>query len=317
MQLKTGYIFALFLIICFSAKANAVVFDTALLPLCLKLADAPEDENLHKVFTSHKTTQMMVSGLGRRGNVSFTQIAAQKARLVNYASMLPSMTQQLQELGQQATELVGEDALPQNFKIHVVCGAPADGFGFNVDGKLALFINLPLIPEDFFPSLVRHELWHVAFRAKYPKMAQIYETSASPLKRLGFIMLNEGVGHYYSFQRRVEPQMQYENWHERTHGIFSLLDSKTKELLASHNRKEEEDLLWSSEAGVPFWQKWGALPGAIMTYRMKKEISTSSLKAIIADGPCAFLSSYQQMTTKMPEWNSIPPSLVDANCALD
>ncbi len=295
--------------------ARGAEFDASLIPLCQQLAETPTDEFLRERFTEHESVALIKQGVGNRFHVSFGQISEQKERINQYARALPVLQRSLPQFEAQATAFLGDGILPTDFKIRLVCGMHSDGFGFPVDGKLQLFINLSVIKPDFLPSLLRHELWHVAFRSKYPKFADNHGASADPLRKLGYVLLNEGVGHYYSFQRRVEPTVGYDNWFERTDKIFSLLQDNITALDALDNQSDQKKLLFSSHAGVPFWKKWGALPGAIITYRLKKTLGASELRKIISGGPCEFLTRYQSEAIKQPKWEKIPIELQTATCS--
>jgi hypothetical protein len=228
---------------------------------------------------------------------------------------MPVLERNLPQIEAQATAFIGTATLPPDFTIHLVCGMHSDGFGFSADGELRLFINLSAIKPDFLPSLLRHELWHIAFRNKYPTFAKSHETSTNPMRRLAYIILNEGVGHYYSFQRRVEPTIDYDDWLERTDKVFSALSENTKRLGTLTQVDDQQELLFSSHSDVPFWEKWGALPGAIITYRMKKTLGSDAMLQIITDGPCSFLTRYQVEAAKQPSWQPIPAKLLTATCS--
>lgn len=297
-----------------TGAARGAEFDASLIPLCQQLAGTPTDELLRARFAKHRIIAQIKQGVGSRFSLSFDQISEQKERITQYGRALPVLQRSLPQMEAQATAFLGKNALPENFKIHLVCGMHSDGFGFAIDGKLQLFINLSVIKPDFLPSLLRHELWHIAFRNTYPAFSDRYEASTDPLKKLAFVKLNEGVGHYYSFQRRVEPSIVYDNWFERTGKVFSLLQTNIAALGALGNQSDQKKLLFSSHAGVPFWEKWGALPGAIITYRLKKTLGASELRKIISGGPCEFLTRYQSEATKQPEWEQIPNELQTAAC---
>ncbi|PCI61358.1 MAG: hypothetical protein COB37_08355 [Kordiimonadales bacterium] len=302
-------------IVLLPSTARGVEFDASLLSQCLALADNPADEALRSGLLAHKHIRLIDEALPTHRGISFEQISEQKERLQAYAAALPAIEAELPALAAQATELLDETAAPTELNIRIVCGAPYDAFGFTRDGETYLFVNLPMIAPDFFPFLLRHELWHVAFRSQYAAIAQNFEQAEQPLKRLAFIMLNEGVGQYYSFQRRVEPQIVYNNWAERTGNLFSLLDEKAAELAAANTGDEQDQLLWTAQAGVPFWKKWGAVTGAVITYRLKNKLGAEALRPLIALGPCVFLSRYQKEAAKIASWQPIPDSLVEAACA--
>ncbi|WP_262695813.1 DUF5700 domain-containing putative Zn-dependent protease [Kordiimonas aquimaris] len=297
-----------------SYTAKSAEIDASLLPQCLQIADAPNDSNLRSSLEQHESILQLKKNLGDDFHLSFEQIQEQKNRLQHYKKSLPDIEESLPSLIEQATIFIEKSALPDDQKIYFICGAHADGFGFQAEGKTQLFINLTQIQPDFLPSLLRHEIWHAAFRTQHQATTDSSVYHKTALKELAFIMLNEGVGHYYSFQRRVEPAMAYTNWTERTEKIFSLLNEKTMLLAHDITPAQQQEFLFSSHANVPFWKKWGAVPGAIITYRLRKLLGTKTLSKIIAGGPCAFLASYQREAKRRDDWQSLPPLLVSGAC---
>jgi len=52
---------------------------------------------------------------------------------------------------------------------------------------LPLCQQLAETPAD---KLLRHELWHIAFRSKHPEHAESYEAAGGPLRKLAHVLLN-------------------------------------------------------------------------------------------------------------------------------
>lgn len=298
----------------FAFDVKSAHIDATLLPQCLQLSNNPNDNNLRSRFQNHKSIKLLKRNLGDGFHLSFEQIKEGNERLNRYSKAMPALQEKLPSLIQQATIFLDNDALRHDQEIYFICGAHSDGFGFNEKGKTILFINLSLVEPNFLTSLMRHEIWHAAFRAQYKKTSRHSPAHEGPLNKLAFIMLNEGVGHYYSFQRRVEPQMTYSNWQERTGKIFALLHEKTALLINEVHKSEQDDFLFLSHANVPFWSKWGALPGAIITYRMKKLHGIRAVKESVYGGPCQFLRSYQLEALKRADWEIIPDQILKAAC---
>lgn len=308
---------ALIFIFLAPGAARGVEFDASLLSQCLKLSTSPDDSDLQQELLAHPSMQLISDNLPRHSEISVEQIAQQKARLAHYAETIPSLQAELPALAAQATDFAGDDILLKDQSIRLICGAPYDAFGFQKDGQFYLFLNLPLIAPDFMPHLLRHELWHVAYRQEYPKVSEAFEQSENAMKNLAYIMLNEGVGHYYSFRRRVEPKIVYDNWQERTDALFGLTKAKTAELAAATSKQQQDELLWTSEAGVPFWRKWGATTGAVITYRLNSIYGSTGMKQIVASGPCGFLRAYNSEAQNNTGWQDLPTALVTAACSLD
>lgn len=295
-------------------SATPVDFDKSMLPLCLALADTPNNVDLRAQFEAHPTNRLLAQHFSGGPPVSYRQIQEGRDRLRHYEATLPVLEATLSGLADDATEFLGPEALPDKVTIRLVCGAANDGFGFQKNGETLLFVNLAQISPDFMPHLLRHEIWHLAFRHRHKDMAHAFESAPDPLKQLAFIMLNEGVGHYYSFRRRVEPSISYTDWQERTDRLFALLPENVTALQQANSHETEAALLRSSEMGVPFWRKWGAVTGAVITYRLRQAIDTEKLKQIIVGGPCIFLTRYSEIAAQQAEWQDIPAALQAAAC---
>lgn len=305
---------ALLIIFMAPSAARGVDFDASLLSTCLALAETPHDKALQQQLLTHNHIKLLSDGLPSHATISFEQISKHKDRLSAHAAALPGLSRDLPQLASDAAQFLGPSAIPGDLSIRIVCGTPYDGFGFQRETKTQLFVNLALITPVFFPHLLRHEIWHVAFRAAHTSLAEEFEETPNPLKQLSFIMLNEGIGHYYSFRRRVEPEIVYDNWQERTDTLFALLHEKIPLLASADSPDQQKQLLWRSEAGVPFWKKWGATTGAVITYRLKEKLGIEGLKPLIAGGPCTFLTRYHKEAAQMPEWQTIPEELVSSAC---
>jgi len=301
-------------IVLLPGTVRGVDLDASMLSLCLKFAENSDDKALQNELLSHKYIQLIREGLPTHREISFDQISKHKDRLRHYKKALPAIKDELATLAAQATVFLEGPPPQSELKIRIVCGPPYDAFGFAEDGDTHLFINLPLIKPDFFPYLIRHEIWHAAYRRQNSPLDYSFESSKEPLKQLAFTMLNEGVGHYFSFQRRVEPEIVYEDWPKRTQHLFSLLKDNTKKLAAARTPEKQEALLWTSKAGVPFWEKWGAVTGAVITYRLRHKFGDATLKSLIKAGPCSFLLRYQQEAAGMANWEPLPDILLETAC---
>lgn len=290
---------------------QAATFDRSFLPVCEQLASGGATASLE----SHPMLQKLKAGFGDDLTVSSEVVRQNRTRLEGYMAELDALEASLADLVADAAAFTGP-SLPPDLRINLVCGTPSDGYGFRVNGELELFLDLTRIDRDFMPHLLRHELWHVAFRAAFPGHVAGFDRPDMPFRRLAYVMLNEGVGHYYSFRRLVEPEITYSDWQGRTNAVFELLDRKFEEYKAATSKEDHDALLWHSHAGVPFWQKWAALPGAVITYRLRKTLGDEALKQVIATGPCAFLQLYQSEAQERPEWQQLPDELVSTACSI-
>jgi hypothetical protein len=299
-----------------SADSQSVYLDASLFETCVALASDPNDQLQRDRLMGHPNTTKMKQGWGERFHISFEQIAKQRERLEAYRTILPNLTARTTQLAEDASRFLGAgNLLPAGQGINIVCGGPFDAYGFGSDPGRELFVDITLIEPDFLEHLMRHEYWHLAFKARYPEMFnQEYGSAEDPLRRLAYQMLNEGVGHYYSFRRRVEPVIEYSDWEDRTQEAFSLLAEGTKRLALLTSREEQDEVIWSAHSGVPFWQKWGAIPGAIITYRLNQALEREELAEAISRGSCGFLSRYADESLAHPSWESLPPDLIEAAC---
>lgn len=313
MLSRTPALFGLLLAVA-SCPVAAADFDTTLMPLCLEVAEAPHNTEPAETLSKSAIFQTIQKGFGQKLKLDTSQIAQNKERLLQHQQILDDLRHRLDALTSDAEALLAPGSLPADLKINIVCGAPSDGFGLQIDGALQLFLNLPMIQPDFLEHLIRHELWHVAFRNLLPKHSEAFERSKNPLRQLAFIILNEGVGHYFSFRRRVEPDIQYLDWNDRTSQIFELMRSQVDTLQQTEGADTIQGLLDQSHAGVPFWKKWGAIPGAIATYRLRKTIGDKNLQKLIEDGPCNFMTTYNNQADQYKDWQKFPEELTQASC---
>lgn len=298
----------------FSGNAMALEFDSSYLNACMGVAEEPKNNENVVALNNHPTNQKLKIGFGDDFAPSVENILAQKDRLAEYWADIEQIEEKIPEYIEAASVFVGTSAVPDNLKINLVCGTPSDGYGFSVGGQKELFLDLSNISRDFFDHLMRHELWHIAFKAHYPQQQADYAITNSVERYLAYQILNEGVGHYYSFQRRLEPKIVYDNWAERTASIFAKLEQGYEKLLATSDLEEQKAIVWSSHAGVPFWQKWSAVTGAIMTYRLKTTRGADAVTMAVAEGPCGFMKSYLDEAENNPSWELPPQGLVAAAC---
>jgi hypothetical protein len=224
-----------------------------------------------------------------------------------------------------ATEFLPVALSPADVTINLVCGSPWDAFVLIFD-KPELFFDLgwhaDQPPEEAivdFRAILTHELWHLAFldhqRKRWPKD---YRESADPRGLFLYRMLNEGVGHYYSMRHRLYPTPSWPDFALRAQKTFALLEKSYLQYLAETDVEKRRKLLWSSHAGVPFWEKWGAVPGAITVYVLERELGRERVKELIASEPFSLFVAYDEVCHAKSSWPRLPAALVnDARRALD
>lgn len=295
-----------------SAHAFSTEVDASLLPVCAALARGEDEAENRDALKNHPVMAKLRQGFGPdfKPTVEFDPSAT---RMLETIALVEEDMDALMERARASELLLPKGAFPDTLKVHFLCGSHSDGYGFIIDGEKQLFLDVANISADFMPHLLRHEFWHVGFKHAFPDQFQRAFYAEDPLRRVAYQMVNEGVGHYYSMRRRLVPKNTYDDWPERTAKIFSLLHEKLPEVAGAQDVETQNRLIFRSHAGVPFWKKWAAVPGAIITYRLIAADGERAVAKLIASGPCAFLGRYQQLAD--PEGgNRLPEELLDASC---
>jgi hypothetical protein len=131
-------------------------------------------------------------------------------------------------------------------------------------------------------------------------------------------MLNEGVGHYYSLRPKLSPRPKWVDFAERERRAFELLSKNYPKYLGETDEKRRDKILWRSHAGVPFWEKWSAVPGALIVYRLKSVVGKKGLQSLLAREPFSVFVEYDRHCQKHPRWPKLPKRLVrDARAELN
>ena len=295
-----------------NAHAFEVEVDASLLPVCAALARGENASAVESALKNHPVMAKLKQGFGPDFEPA-TDFSASAERMLETIALVEENTEQLLKSARASELLLPKGAFPETLKVHFLCGSHSDGYGFTIDGEKQLFLDVGNISADFMPHLLRHEFWHVGFKHVFPEQFQREFYADDPLRRVAYQMVNEGVGHYYSMRRRLAPRNTYDDWPERTAAIFALLHEKLPEVKEAQDLEEQNRLIFRSHAGVPFWKKWAAVPGAIITYRLIAADGEGAVAKLIADGPCAFLSRYQELAN--PDGNNrLPQELLDATC---
>jgi len=211
-------------------------------------------------------------------------------------------------------------ALPPSTRItvHLTCGAASDAYGFKVDGKPELFLDLGMLAgkddartRASFQAILTHELWHAALSLEQSELRwPDFRSSTDPATRLAFVMLNEGGGHFYSLGPRLEDPAARVETEARFRSAFALLGEKYQAYASAGNEEERDKQLWSSHAGVPFWEKWGAIPGAYMFHRLSQVLGDAQVARLVSRGPYDLVFRYAELQARNTDWPALPPKLI-------
>lgn len=299
--------------LCFvTGTAHAAKVDLTYMQYCKSLLTSGSAPALLKAMEEHAVTRKLRQGWGDAYKPNL-DLEARAERTLETIALVESDIAGLIDGAHAARTLLPAGAIPENVRVHFICGSPSDGYGFTIDGEKQLFIDVSNVRAEFLPHLMKHEFWHVGFKRAFPAMFEEEFYASDPRRRVAYQMLNEGVGHYYSMRRRLVPTNTYPDWPERTASIFALLHEKLPEVTAAKSNEAQNQLIYRGHAGVPFWQKWLAVTGAIVTYRLISSDGEAAVAALIAAGPCAFLSRYQSLADPDGE-NRLPDALTEAAC---
>ncbi|MBI5508103.1 MAG: hypothetical protein HY903_05060 [Deltaproteobacteria bacterium] len=310
--------------------------DASMLPLCMKVIAG--DSSAARELEAHPVVRKMSEGM--REEVQFTAeelaraafLAADdqrfswrrlrdNARFVTpFAAKAPTLLEGL--IGRnaaRASEFLATPMRADNVPVHLVCGGPWDGYVLYFDRGAELFLDIgwhadgeidAILPG--FEAVLTHELWHIAF-GEHVRMrfAVDYKHAVDPATLFIYEMINEGVGHYYSMRPRLYPTISVAQFEEKQAAVFALLETSYPQLLAEKDADRRREMLWRSHAGVPFWQKWGAVPGALVVYRLVEAIGAEGVRALLAHEPFSLLIAYQDQRAAHPAWPPLPMSLVE------
>ncbi len=295
-------------------SADAQELDRDLVPLCLAAAREGDTPAIRNAMEAAPVTELLRRGYGEAFQYDLHAVHNARSRIESNLAMIERDWEKIAAGLVDIESLTGEGTLPKNLKFHLVCGSPSDGYGFWFPEGVRQFIDVGNVETDFLPHLLTHEVWHVTFKTTYPNLLQAAESNPDPIAYLAYQQINEGVGHYYSFRRRLYPEISYEDWQQRTAGVFQLLHENVEDLQNTPDPAMAREKIYRSHAGVPFWKKWGAVPGAVMTYRLLEELGPEDVASLIAAGPCEFLGAYQSLADARSSWEQLPDVLLSASC---
>jgi hypothetical protein len=217
-----------------------------------------------------------------------------------------------------ARELVDAQLTPSEVGVNLVCGGPWDAYVL-IFGRPELYFDVGFLADaplaealPDFEALLEHELWHFAFLSHQQRHWPVdYRKATEPSELFLYQMLNEGIGHYYSMRFKLEPSPRIEDLDRKQRQAFSLLNQRYQPWRELKDPKAREEALWHSHAGVPFWEKWSAVPAALMAHRLIQAFGARSVARRIEQEPFSFFIAYSDACADHPDWPRIPTMLVD------
>jgi hypothetical protein len=208
---------------------------------------------------------------------------------------------------------------PGDIPINFVCGGPWDAYGLLFQQSERLFFDVGLLADGplakvlpDFESILAHEVWHLAFLEHQKEHWPVaYRGATDPAFLFLYEMLNEGIAHYYSMSHKLAPTITIPDLPEKERRVFALLEARYPRWRDDPDEKHRADELWHSHAGVPFWEKWGAIPAALVVHHLVDEGGYQSVARLIAREPFSLFIAYDQKCAEHPEWPRLPESLVE------
>lgn len=223
-----------------------------------------------------------------------------------------------------ATQFVDVDWGPQDVRLHLVCGSAWDAFVLRPGGVPEVYIDVGRFgaaPLDTalaaFRPVLEHELWHVAFDRHRALHWPKDDGPRSVAEEFFFVMLNEGVGHYYSLLPKLSGERDDPKLGARTEQVFVRLAQAFPRLVATTDPAEQARRLRSAHTGVPFWEKWGAVPGALVVHRLRVALGDAALKQLLQRGPYRWILRYDERSVNHRDWPKLPALLVARARTLD
>jgi hypothetical protein len=311
--------------------------DSSMIALCVRAAK--RDAEVVRLLKSHPLVKKMADGM--KEQVMFAPTAYSKAAISNETDgrfswdklrgSIADVSEFSEYVQKNKANLLNESItkiksiLDSNFsenevRINLVCGGKWDAYVLIFD-QPEIFIDVGFHAQansdgtfPSFDSILTHELWHQAL-LKYSKKhwMQDFNTAKSKETKLLYEMFNEGVAHYFSFYHKVYPKMTYDDFDSKEKKIFGLLSEKYPKYIKEENADTSSKLLWESHAGVPFWEKWGAVTGAVMTYRMEKVLGKDGLREVLSqNSPFPFFLRYHELSLENKSWQRLPSELIVA-----
>ena len=309
-------------------------FNASMLPLCLEVLAGGRDAEPR--LAAHPLVAKMSAGMreqiqfdpeefaraafsgGPDERFSWNRLRQNKAFVEPFVAAVRARQAELVGAAlERASEFLPDRIVPSEVRLNLVCGSPWDAFVLIFDGPevffdLGFYADAPpeqAIPE--FEAILTHELWHQAFLKHQDRhWTAKYRDDGSVRTQFIYRMINEGVGHYYSMHSKLLPKPAWSDFAERERRAFALLAEKYPSYRDEPDEKRRRDILWRSHAGVPFWEKWSAVPGALVVYHLASVVDPGGLRELIVRDPFSCIVEYERLCGEHPEWPRLPERLV-------
>jgi hypothetical protein len=162
-----------------------------------------------------------------------------------------------------------------------------------------------------FQDLLAHELWHRAFH-DHQAARWVTDPGAAddPAAVFLYELLDEGVGHWYSLRRWLAEKADTPEGAGRVAASFAQLAREYVPYRDEPDAEARRGRLWRSHAGVPFWEKWGAVPGALMIHRLVTARGDAAVRALLDREPYSWALAYAALAEERG-WDPLPAELVE------
>lgn len=163
--------------------------------------------------------------------------------------------------------------------------------------QVAGYGNEKASAADVAKNVVRHEMFHIYYawyRAADPRWQKHGRLNAQ--EELLLDIQDEGIAHLLA-----SPQ-----WRD---GGFPVdrgaraMDTLAKTITAFALNRVTDEMLQNANQG-PFWEKYGAISGALFAAGIEKVYGDDGLRRSLREGPVAFILAYEAATQQDP---SLPP----------
>ncbi len=317
-----------------AAEAQAGL-DVSMMPLCERVLSG--DRSVEAELAAHPLVRKMAEGMaeqvvftpaefaaaafapGDDGRFSWSLLRENAATVRPFVDAVSRdaaglIAESLAQVG----EFVDVELRPADVPVHLVCGGKWDAYVLIFERNEVFFDvgyygDAPVetaVPA--FQAILNHELWHFAFiRHQDERWPRNYRDSADAVERFLYRVVNEGIGHFYSLRDKLLPEPSIADLAERERTTFTTLAVRYPEYKAEPDPAAREDLLWHSHAGVPFWDKWGALTGAFVVYRILRDQGAARVAALLAEEPFSLFTAYDELARERTGWPMLPAELAD------
>ncbi|MBU5439136.1 hypothetical protein KQI42_14030 [Tissierella sp. MSJ-40] len=220
-------------------------------------------------------------------------------RLKNIYEMLLKSLRDFKPLNSQLWEqFFGEyNALSEDVTVYIIVGSP-DPYDSMIrqdkEGNKCIIFDLERIRSysenddkisEIIMQLITHEIAHIYIKKKYRSSSiedSIYEN-------LRYIVFNEGIAHFLSFDKEVLSTDWYTNeMMERKEKAYSTLLNEMK-----NNSQDRKDEILARANSGKYWDKFGAISGlfAIVDYYNSHNKDLICFREIFKEGPDILLET--------------------------